>query len=312
MISGVTEAYFHLGKIIGQGTPGTAPNCKQALKYIKKWVERTGWHDTHLVQAEEHFLKEEYDLAFRDYLIAAEMGIEVAQINAAYLLDKELIDFGKLEYNGTEGDLNRFDLALPLYLRAANQGNVDARVRVGGKLYSDKIDLYYYGFSNKAEKTSLDYTWTIAMLPHTIAEYWTNLSTRPNFEVAFMHYSAAAEGEFSHSSVAMFNLGWMYEHGLGVPMDFYLAKRWYELALVTNPGAYLPVQIAVGYLYLKWVVTDFVSLATGSQIPVTVEKKPEPIPGEDQVEKSPKNDNILLMVLLGALTVLMYLRRQLV
>ncbi|KAK0184267.1 hypothetical protein F5146DRAFT_1006758 [Armillaria mellea] len=37
------------------------------------------------------------------------------------------------------------------------------------------------------------------------------------------------------------NLGWMYEHGVGVPRDFRLAKRHYDLALEMNSEAYIPI-----------------------------------------------------------------------
>jgi SEL1 protein len=69
------------------------------------------------------------------------------------------------------------------------------------------------------------------------------------------------------SALAMWNLGWMYENGVGVPQvrcqecmhfhplissqDFHLAKRHYDLALETNSEAYLPVTLSLGKLYLR-------------------------------------------------------------
>lgn len=49
----------------------------------------------------------------------------------------------------------------------------------------------------------------------------------------------------------MWNLGWMYENGKGVPRDFHLAKRHYDLALETNSEAYMPVTLALMKLYVK-------------------------------------------------------------
>jgi SEL1 protein len=50
---------------------------------------------------------------------------------------------------------------------------------------------------------------------------------------------------------AMFNLGYMYEHGLGLPKDLHLAKRHYDQALDTEPAAALPVTLALMGLWLR-------------------------------------------------------------
>jgi TPR repeat protein len=47
------------------------------------------------------------------------------------------------------------------------------------------------------------------------------------------------------SAQAMFNLGAMHEHGLGLPKDLHLAKRYYDMALSTDPKAYVPVKLAL-------------------------------------------------------------------
>ena len=138
--------------------------------------------------------------------------------------------------------------------------------------------------------------------------------------MALVHYSAAAEGDLPHSSMAMFNLGWMYEHGLGVNRDFYLAKRWYDLSLVTNPGAYLPLQIAGTYLHVKWVLTDFFGYVFGRDS-YSGSGKGEEIPAgeDDNVGGSDGDDGdevdlegVMIMVALGFLTLLVYLRRGMV
>ena len=53
------------------------------------------------------------------------------------------------------------------------------------------------------------------------------------------------------SALAMWNLGWMYEHGVGVPQDFHLAKRHYDNALETNAEAYIPVTLALVKLHAR-------------------------------------------------------------
>ena len=69
------------------------------------------------------------------------------------------------------------NLALIYWARSANQGNVDARVKMG--------DYYFKGFG-----TDIDY------------------------EKAATCYQVAAEVDYS--SMAMWNLGWMHENGIGV------------------------------------------------------------------------------------------------
>ena len=51
----------------------------------------------------------------------------------------------------------------------------------------------------------------------------------------------------------MFNLGAMHEHGLGLPKDLHLAKRYYDMALSTDPKAFAPVKLALWKLQAhKW------------------------------------------------------------
>ena len=62
---------------------------------------------------------------------------------------------------------------------------------------------------------------------------------------------AYRRAQLQQNSQAMFNLGYMYEHGLGLPKDLHLAKRFYDQALDTEPAAMLPVTFALVGLYLR-------------------------------------------------------------
>uniref|UniRef100_A0A8D0H733 SEL1L2 adaptor subunit of SYVN1 ubiquitin ligase n=1 Tax=Sphenodon punctatus TaxID=8508 RepID=A0A8D0H733_SPHPU len=97
-----------------------------------------------------------------------------------------------------------YPLALLLWKRAANQGNTFARLKIG--------DYHFYGYG-----TNRDYV------------------------TAAVHYNVAA---YQHSAQAMFNLAYMSEHGLGIPKDIHVARRWYDLAAETSPDASLPVILA--------------------------------------------------------------------
>ena len=93
-----------------------------------------------------------------------------------------------------DNDTNAYQAALPLYLRAANQGHLDARVKVG--------DLYYYGFvyansttsessSHKEETPKTSGASFYSQIPLYIGRLLNKgLDTRPNYTMAFSHYSA--------------------------------------------------------------------------------------------------------------------------
>lgn len=53
------------------------------------------------------------------------------------------------------------------------------------------------------------------------------------------------------SPQAIWNLGYMYEHGLGVDKDFHLAKRYYDRVLDHNRKLYFAVKLSVWKLKLK-------------------------------------------------------------
>lgn len=87
------------------------------------------------------------------------------------------------------------------------------------------------------------------------------------WEKALKYYQSAADTQMS--ALAMWNLGWMYENGVGVPQvcnshlnlqtlclrsclqDFHLAKRHYDSALQTNSEAYLPVLLSLVKLHVR-------------------------------------------------------------
>nr|XP_051702167.1 protein sel-1 homolog 2 isoform X4 [Oryctolagus cuniculus] len=99
-----------------------------------------------------------------------------------------------------------YPMALLLWNRAAIQGNAFARVKIG--------DYHYYGYG-----------------------------TKKDYQTAATHYSIAADKY--HSAQAMFNLAYMYEHGLGITKDIHLARRLYDMAAETSPDAHIPVFFAL-------------------------------------------------------------------
>jgi F0F1-type ATP synthase assembly protein I len=72
---------------------------------------------------------------------------------------------------------------------------------------------------------------------------------KPDYSVAFNYYQAAADNE--KSTLAMWNLAFMYEYGIGVKKDLFLAKRYYDRSLEINPYASFPINLALTKLNIK-------------------------------------------------------------
>ncbi|DBA05100.1 TPA: hypothetical protein N0F65_000788 [Lagenidium giganteum] len=119
---------------------------------------------------------------------------------------------------GFVAPVNHVDASIMLYKWAAIQGNVDANLKIG--------DFYYYGKGD-----------------HPV-----------DYKKASAHYSLASKRS---NAQAMFNLGLMYEHGVGVHQDFHLAKRFFDKAKDTHADAFVPATLALWKLkmHMLWTQT---------------------------------------------------------
>ncbi|KAF9804456.1 hypothetical protein SFRURICE_000438, partial [Spodoptera frugiperda] len=197
----------------------------------------------------EYAAARDSDSALLQYLALAERGLEIAQTNAAFLLDNgEVRLFSESE---------RWARALQLWSRAASQGSGAARVKLG--------DYHYYG-----------------------------LGTQQDLEAAAYHYRIASEQ--LHNAQATFNLGYMHERGLGLAQDAHLAKRCYDLAAESSPDARLPAALALARLNAATALSQILDS------PLAV------IFLTDSALLS-NWDLYLITALLGALGVVVYLRR---
>jgi len=117
-------------------------------------------------------------------------------------------------------------LALTQWIRAAAQRNIDALVKVG--------DYYYHGLG----------------VPDEVEQI--------RLEKAARYYQAASDTQMS--ALAMWNLGWMYENGIGVPqVDFFNSSGIKRLILLlgfpsrqttlrSGPGDQLRGLLASGFV----------------------------------------------------------------
>ncbi|KAG2194389.1 hypothetical protein INT47_006704 [Mucor saturninus] len=200
------------------------PSCRVAVSYYKAIAERGDWLYPTVEDAYTAYTKKDKESALLNYMLAAERGYEVAQSNVAYMLDTDKKMLTHLPWIGSKNNnteeetgpvmdqVDKGELALIYWSRSANQNNVDSRVKMG--------DYYYKGIG-----TGVDY------------------------ERAVLCYRVAAEFQ---SPLAYWNLGWMYENGIGVAKDFHLAKRSYDQALNTDQDAYLPVKLSLIKMYVKY------------------------------------------------------------
>lgn len=126
-----------------------------------------------------------------------------------------MLKFTRFAPHGLSNDTAR--LALTQWTRSAAQRNIDSLVKVG--------DYYYHGLGVPDEPADI------------------------RFEKAAGFYQSAADT--SMSALALWNLGYMYENGVGVPQDYHLAKRHYDSALTVNSEAYIPVTLSLMKLQAK-------------------------------------------------------------
>ncbi|CAG9854135.1 unnamed protein product [Phyllotreta striolata] len=159
--SGHVLAYYNLGQMHAQGT-GMIRSCATAVELFKNVAERGRWGEI-LMQAHSDYRNGRYDESFVQYALLSELGYEVAQSNAAFLLDRNEIPM----LTTSEGLVR----ALLYWGRAAAQGYSAAQVKLG--------DYYYYGLG-----TNIDYE-TAAIHYRLASDQQHN--AQATFNLGYMH-----------------------------------------------------------------------------------------------------------------------------
>ncbi|XP_014221222.1 protein sel-1 homolog 1 [Trichogramma pretiosum] len=131
--SGHVLAFYNLAQMHATGT-GMMRSCPSAVELLKNVAERGKWSDQ-LMAAHADYRDARVDESFVKYYLLAEMGYEVAQSNAAFILDRTETSI----FNEEEGLVR----ALALWARAAAQGYSVAQVKLG--------DAHYYGRGTKVD-----------------------------------------------------------------------------------------------------------------------------------------------------------------
>ncbi|XP_046480220.1 protein sel-1 homolog 1 [Neodiprion pinetum] len=131
--SGHVLALYNLAQMHATGT-GMMRSCPTAVELLKNVAERGKWSDQ-LMMAHNEYREGRVDEAFVTYAVLAEMGYEVAQSNAGFILDR-----AETTILSEEEGLVR---ALSLWARAAAQGYSPAQVKLG--------DAHYYGKGTRVD-----------------------------------------------------------------------------------------------------------------------------------------------------------------
>jgi len=223
-------ALFNLGHMHQHGL-GTTTSCSLAVQLYKKVAEKGPWTAALLEEAFALFEEEDYEGALMLYEQVAELGLEVAQCNSAWIHDKGFINLDDDGINATLFQLASKKFAFEHYKNCAEQRNAVAHLRLG--------DYYFFGFAGLVD-----------------------------YEKSVQHYQIASD---MRSSQAMFNLGYMHQFGLGLPRDLHLAKRYFDMALEVDSASYLAVYLALARLATELVLeSGFAAILTPSWIPTRV------------------------------------------
>lgn len=238
-------AVMHLNGI------GTVRNCKLAVDLLKRVCERGSWVTEKLREAQELHKQNRPDAAAWRFLSLAEAGHEVAQINAAQLFDSGqsslLVNSSQPVAHALQEQRDgRFlgrAFAQRHYELSAEQGNAFSELRLG--------DYAYYGWG-------LRYSDQVAEEDFESNDTWQLSAQETDLDLSLAHYRRTAtmriSGEWMQPFVARasFNLGYMYQFGVGVEQDLPLAQRFYGQSAEADPGAVqTPLAIMMAVLALQ-------------------------------------------------------------
>eukprot|EP00898_Chlorokybus_atmophyticus_P003196 jgi/Chlat1/3878/Chrsp26S00303 len=250
---GHLPSMYQLALLQFQGLGVPASSCSVAVKLLKQVAEQGRWSSS-IHEAYSAYTAGKYRIALYLYLKAAEAGYELAQSNAAWMLDN---GYGERDIR-VRPSPSSLERALYYHARSADQGSVHSLLQIG--------DHHFYG-----RGTGID-------------------ATR-----AFSLYQQAS---MLKSAQAHFNMGVMHEHGWGVPQDFHLAKRKYDETLTMNPGAILPVYLALAKLHVHSYVDARDLWWVGDRL-------------LNLFDKHDNFESIIILLLVLLLTIVMYRRNNL-
>uniref|UniRef100_A0A1A9X2D5 Protein sel-1 homolog 1 n=1 Tax=Glossina brevipalpis TaxID=37001 RepID=A0A1A9X2D5_9MUSC len=197
--SGHVLAYYNLGIMHAYGM-GMLRSCPTAVEFFKNVAERGRW-GVNLMLAYNDYKNFDVDGAYMQYALLAELGYEVAQSNAAFLLDRGDVTI----FHDRNEDLIR---AFYYWKRAAAQGYSAAQVKLG--------DYYYYGWG-----TNVDFE-TAAALYRKASEQQYNAQAM--FNLGYMHEKGLGMKKDWHLAKRLYDLAAETNADAKIPVAIALLK----------------------------------------------------------------------------------------
>ncbi|CAI4046419.1 hypothetical protein SKDZ_12G2410 [Saccharomyces kudriavzevii ZP591] len=266
------KAYIDLG-LISQYIAG---NVSEAISYYMKAVEtpvNNGIVEFQLSKLATLFPEKEIGDPFNlmetaylkgfipaiyEFAVMTESGVNSKNSveNTAYLFktfvdENEAIMAPELRTAFAELINDRPEVALWAYSRLAEQGYEAAQISAAYLMYQ-----LPYKFEDPPRTTDPRKTLAISYYTRAFKQGNTDAGVvagdiyfqMENYSKAMALYQGAA---LKYSKQAVWNLGYMHEHGLGVNKDFHLAKRYYDQVLEHDHRFYLASKLSVLKLHLK-------------------------------------------------------------
>eukprot|EP00099_Drosophila_melanogaster_P010122 NP_001262882.1 HMG-coA reductase degradation 3, isoform B [Drosophila melanogaster] len=269
--SGHVLAYYNLGVMNAYGM-GMLRSCPAAVEFFKTVSERGRW-SSRLMMAYSDYKNNRIDEAYMQYSLMAEMGYEVAQSNAAFLLDRKEVHV----FNDRHEDLIR---AFYYWKRAAGQGYSAAQVKLG--------DYYYYGWG-----TSTDFE-TAAALYRKASEQQYNAQAM--FNLGYMHEQGLGMKKDWHLAKRLYDLAAETNSDAKVPVAIALFKLQMLATIESIKESpyrfifYMDENIAANWdLYMITVLTLLLGIIMYMRRPFQQPDQPAQQPAADDIAAAPVN-----------------------
>nr|KAF6487230.1 SEL1L adaptor subunit of ERAD E3 ubiquitin ligase [Rousettus aegyptiacus] len=191
-------AFYNLAQMHASGT-GVMRSCHNAVELFKNVCERGRWSER-LMSAYNSYKDGDYNAAVIQYLLLAEQGYEVAQSNAAFILDQREATI--------VGENETYPRALLHWNRAASQGYTVARIKLG--------DYHFYGFG-----TDVDYE--TAFIHYRLASEQQH-SAQAMFNLGYMHEKGLGIKQDIHLAKRFYDMAAEASPDAQVPVFLALCK----------------------------------------------------------------------------------------
>ncbi|XP_023950044.2 protein sel-1 homolog 1 isoform X2 [Bicyclus anynana] len=250
--SGHVLALYHLAQMHAQGL-GVMRSCPTAVELFKNVCERGRW-GSRLMLAHRAYRARDSDSAFLQYLALSERGYEVAQSNAAFLLDE-----GEARLFPAQ---ERWVRALQLWARGASQGCAGARVKLG--------DYHYYGLGTPRDLDAAAHHYRIA------SEQLH--SAQATFNLGYMHERGLGLARDLHLAKRCYDLAAEASADARLPAALALARLHAHSAIENMLESPLAVLFLTGDspLLSNWDIYLITALAGALGLVVYLRRPPQP------------------------------------